>query len=152
MFGNEKLEQQLAGALASQMQAMQFDRFGEPEWVVMIALFGAYHDAKRSQFVQGVTDQVNEILRENGVRQSYSPRMVGHILNKSLAFPTRRQGRGYHVELRAAGRRIHALAKNMGIKYADIMPSINVQSGIVDLPCDLCSEFGLMTDHENGDY
>ena len=151
MFGNEKLEQQLAGALASQMQAMQFDRFGEPERVVMLALFGAYHDAKRSHFVQGVTDQVNEILRENGVRQSYSPRMVGHILNKSLAFPTRRQGRGYHVELRAgaAGRRIHALAKNMGIKYADIMPSINVQSGIVDLPCDLCSEFGLMTDHEN---
>ena len=148
MLGNEELEKRLAAALESQTQSMQFDRFSEPEWLVMLALFRIYHDAKRALFVGGITDQVNEILRENGERHPYSQKKVGNILNKSLGFPTRRQGVGYRVETQAAGRKIHLLAKNMGIKYADIMPATNVQSGIVDLPCDLCSEFNIMSDHD----
>ena len=43
MLGHQELEERLAKALEPQLQSLQFDRFGEPEWVVMLALFGACH-------------------------------------------------------------------------------------------------------------
>src|SRR5205814_1942230 len=40
MLGNEELQERLAGALESQIHSMRFDRFAEPEWIVMVALYG----------------------------------------------------------------------------------------------------------------
>src|SRR2546427_1254963 len=42
MLGNEELQERLAGALESQIHSMRFDRFAEPEWIVMVALYGVY--------------------------------------------------------------------------------------------------------------
>jgi len=116
MLGNEELQQRLAGALESQVHSMQFDRFSEPEWVVMLALYGFCHDRKGDCYVRELTDEVNRILRENGETRLYTPKKVGQILHQSLGFPTRRRGEGYRVELALAGRKIHSQAKSMGIK------------------------------------
>lgn len=149
MLGSEELQERLIGALESQLQSMQFDRFNEPEWAVMLALYGLCHDASGDRYVHQVTDETTRILRENGETHFYSPKRVGQILNKSLGFPTRRRGEGYRVELTLAIRRkIHSQAKAMGIKRADILHWLNVQSGIAGEPCSLCSEFGMMMDHE----
>lgn len=146
MLGNEELQQRLAGALESQSHSMQFDRFDEPEWVVMLALYGLYHDRNGDRYVHELTEETNRILRENGEPRLYSPKKVGQILRKTLGFPTRRRGEGFRVELN--GRKIHSQAKAMGIKRADILPSVNVESGLVGHPCSLCSEFEMMVDHE----
>jgi hypothetical protein len=149
MLGNEELQQRLAGALESQVDSMQFDRFNEPEWVVMLALYGFCHVRKGDCYVRELTDETNRILRENGEPRLYSPKKIGQILSKSLGFPTRRRGEGYRVELTLAiARKIHSQAKGMGITRADILPSVTVQSGLVGHPCSLCSEFGMMMDHE----
>jgi hypothetical protein len=149
MLGNEELHERLAGALESQIHSMQFDRFNEPEWVVMLALYGLCHLVNCDSYVRIVTDETNRILGENGETHFYSPRKVGHILNKSLGFPTRRRGEGYGFDLTLAiRRRIHSQAKAMGITRSDILPWVSVKSGIAGEPCSLCSEFGMMMDHE----
>ena len=149
MLGNEELQQRLVGALESQVHSMRFDRFNDPAWVVMLALYGFCHVRKGDCYVRELTDETNRILRENGEPRPYFPRRVGQILNKSLGFPTRRRGEGYRVELTLAiARQIHSQAKAMGIKRADILPSVTVESGLVGHPCDLCSEFEMMRDHE----
>lgn len=149
MLGNEELQERLAGALECQVHSMQFDRFNEPEWVVMLALYGLYHDANRGRYVHELTDETNRILRESGETSFYSPKRVGQILNKSLGFPTRRQGEGYRIDMTLVGRKIHSQAKAMGIKRADILHWATVQSEIAGEPCSLCSEFGMMMDHED---
>lgn len=149
MLGNEELQERLAGALESQVHSMQFDRFGEPEWVVMVALYGLCHDANNDLYVRALTVEINRIFRESGERSFYSAKRVGQILNKSLRFPTRRRGEGYWLELTlAVVRKIHSQAKAMGINRSDMLPSISVESGLAGQPCSLCSELGLMTDHE----
>jgi len=149
MLGNEELEERLAGALESQIHSMQFDRFGEPEWVLMLALYGLCHVANGDLYVHTLTKETKRILRENGDNLFYSPKKVGHILNKSLGFTTRRRGAGYRFELTLAIRRkIHSLAKTMGIKRSDMLHWADVQSGLAGEPCSICSEFGMMMDHE----
>jgi len=148
MLGNEKLEERLARALEPQVQSAQFDRFNEPEWIVMLALYGLYHDANRTHYVSTVTEETNRIIRENGERRFFTPKKVGGILNHSLGFHTRRQGQGYKIDLPSIGRKIHSQAEAMGINRSDILHCASVKSGIAGEPCSLCSEFGLMTDHE----
>jgi len=148
MLGNEELEERLAGALESQVDSMRFDRFNEPEWLVMLALYGLCHVATSEHYVHTVTDETDRILRENGETHFFSPKKVGQILNKALGFPTRRRGEGYRIELPLISRKIHSQAKAMGIKRCDILHWVSVQSGIAGQPCGLCSEFGMMMDHE----
>jgi hypothetical protein len=149
MLGNEELQQRLAGALESQLHSMQFERFNEPEMVVMLALYRLYHAVNRDAYVHELTDETNRILHGNGERHFYSPKRVGQILNKSLGFYTRRRGEGYRVEMTPAiGRKIHCQAKAMGINRSDIVHWASVKSELAGEPCSLCSEFGMMMDHE----
>jgi hypothetical protein len=121
MLQNEDLQQRLAAALQSQTFSIQFDRFNEPEWAVMLALYSLYHFPSGDGYVHAVTEAVNRIHRENGETRLSSPKTVGRILNKSLGFPTHRRGEGYRVELSGAGRKIHQQAKAMGITHSDIL-------------------------------
>ena len=147
MLGHEELQERLAGALQSQVHSIQFDRFNEPEWVVMLALYNVCHGAV-AQYVHTATDETNRILRENGETHFYSPKKVGHILNHSLGFATHRRGEGYGLEMTLAiRRRIHRQAKAMGITRSDTEHSCSVESELAG-ECSLCSEFGMMTDHE----
>ncbi len=148
MLGNEELQERLAGTLESQVHSQQFDRFNQRETIIMLALYGLYHVRNGDCYVQEVTDEANRILRENGERGLDAPKEVGHILNKSLGFHTRRRGDGFRLELGLIGREIHSKAKAMGIKRSDILPWATVKSELAGDPCTLCSEFGMMMDHE----
>ena len=149
MLGNQKLLERLAGALESQADSMQFDRFNELEWVVMLALYSLYHVANGDLYVNDLTKETARILGENGEKRLYSAHRIGRILNKSLRFRTRRRGGGYRLELTVAlGRKIHSQAKAMGFRRADILHWMNVRSELAGDPCSLCSEFGLMMDHD----
>src|SRR5438445_11335533 len=148
MLGNEELQERLAGALESQIHSMRFDRFAEPEWIVMVALYGLCHVANNELVVRSLKDEINRNLRENGERTLYSAKKVGQILNQSLGFPTRRRGEGYRVELSlAVGRKIHSQAKAMWLKRGDIVDSITVESRFVGEPCSMYSEVRSMTEH-----
>jgi hypothetical protein len=96
MAGDEELQERLARVLESQVNSMRFNRFNEPEWPVMLALFRRCH-AINGLYVGRVTEETNNILRERGETMLYSPKKVGQILNNSLGFPTRRRGEGYHL-------------------------------------------------------
>jgi hypothetical protein len=148
MLGNEELQAQLAGALESQVHSVRFDRFMEPEWVVMLALFNLCHEASYDVYVANLADETNRIFRQNGETLPYSAKMVGRIL-ESLGFETRRRGEGYRIVLTVdVQTKIHRQAHSMGINRSDVVPATNAASGFVDLPCSLCTQFGLMVDHE----
>ena len=146
MLGNEELQERLAVALESQLHSIQFDRFNEPEWIVMLALFSIHHLARDNYHVNSLAEETNRILRENGETRFYSPKKVGQILNKSLGFPTRRRGEGYRIDLALVGRKIHSQAKAMGIKRSDILHWAS--AGPTGEACSLCSEYGMMENHE----
>src|SRR5437763_10900093 len=99
MFADEELQKRLADALESQVRFMQFDRFAEPEWVVMRALYGLCHSMPSEVYVQNVTDETNRIFHESGETHTYSAKAVGHILSKVLGFSASRRGEGYGVVL-----------------------------------------------------
>jgi hypothetical protein len=148
MLGHQELEDRLAKALEPQLQSLQFERFSEPEWVVTLALFGTCHVAAPFYTVGGVTAEANRILHENGQGQQYSPHKVGAIMRESLGFFPIRRGQGYRLDRTTALLRdIHRLAKVMGINQSDMLHSATVDSGLGEA-CALCSEFGLMADHE----
>jgi hypothetical protein len=148
MLGHQALEDRLAKALEPQLRSLQFDRFTEPEWVVTLALFGTCHVAASFYVVGGITAEANRILHENGESQRYSPHKVGAILRESLGFFPKRRGQGYRLDRTTALLRdIHSLAKFMGINQSDMLHSATVDSGLGEA-CALCSEFGLMADHE----
>jgi hypothetical protein len=149
MLGDKDLLGQLASALDSQVHTARFDRFSEPEYVVMLALFDLCHKESYDLYVVDVSDETNRIVRQNGETRPYSAKMVGQILNRSLGFSTRRRGQGYRIPLTSeVRRRIHSQAKSMRLKRSDVVSATNAVSGFVDQPCVLCTEFGLMTDHE----
>lgn len=79
MLGNEELQAQLAGALESQVHSVRFDRFMEPERVVMLALFNLCHEASYDVYVANLADETNRIFRQNGETLPYSAKMVGRI-------------------------------------------------------------------------
>jgi hypothetical protein len=148
MLGHHELEERLAKALEPQLQSLQFDRFGEPEWVVMLALFGVCHVVAPFYMVGGITAEANRILHDNGQFQQYSPQRVGAILRESLGFSPRRRGQGFRLDRTTALlREIHSLAKDMGVNQSDMLHCASVDSGLGE-PCKWCSEFGLMVDHE----
>jgi hypothetical protein len=146
MLGDEELQKQLVEALENQVHSMQFDRFAEPEWVVMRALYGLCHKVSSEVYVQDVMKESNRILGESGETGNYSAKAVGQILNKVLGFSTRRRGAGYRIMLTPGIRKkIHGQAKAMRLNISDIM---GPHDTVVSERCPLCAEFGLMIDHE----
>jgi hypothetical protein len=149
MLGNEELQERLAEILESQVHSMQFDRFNEPAVVTMLALYSLCHIVSGDCYVQDVTDETKRILIENGETHFYTAQRVGRILNKSLGFATHRRGEGWRIELTLAIRRkVHSQAKAMGINRSDIIAGVMVKSELGGDPCSLCSEFGMMMDHD----
>lgn len=148
MLGNAELEQRLVGALESQAEAMQSERFSQPEWLVMSALYRQCHSGTDALWVRGLTEEVNRIICDEGEKDEYKATAVGRILRQSLGFSAVRWGNGYRLALTSAvARKIHVQAKTMGLLRVDMLPSVNVGSGFAgEPPCDLCKEFGLMFD------
>jgi hypothetical protein len=149
LLGNEELLERLAEILESQARFVQFDRFGDPEWVVMLALYALCHEFHGDLYLARVTEESNRMLRESGEGKPYSSHKVGRIMRRSLGFDAGRRGEGYRIELSLEIRRkIHSHAKAMGIKRGDILHPSSVESGVAGPACHLCTEFDLNKDHE----
>lgn len=143
-LGNIQLEEQLWQDLSGQDKEAEMARHSQPEWVVATAI---YRDCHRlgTLTVGSLTITVNEGLAERGEAYTMTPRRVGEIL-RSLDLPTEKlgnQGRGIRLAA-ALVRRIHHLARDLGITRSDILSYPTVEAGYAGPPCDLCEEFGLM--------
>jgi hypothetical protein len=148
LIGDPNLERELEEVLNLHDAQAKLDRHGEPEWVVLTALYARIHRATNTLTVQELTFEVDDVLAKAGESYRLTPRKVGEIL-RSLGFPTQKlgnQGRGLRLSQELI-RSIHRTAKNLEVCRADILYPETIDSGYGGLPCSLCEENGLMVDH-----
>ena len=151
LLGDEWCESQLLKVAAIQDHEAKIDRYAEPEWAIMAALYKESH--KSGALTMGTLSfSVNDVLAENGESYALSPRRVGEIV-RSFGLATEQLGnRGRGLRLtRATVRRIHALARQLGLKRSDLLDYATVDDGYGGPPCALCEEFGLMV-REDGTH
>jgi hypothetical protein len=144
LLGDEQCESQLLKVLAIQDHEAKLDRYAEPEWAVLTALYKKSH-ATGALTMSDLSFTVNDVLAENGESCALSPRRVGEIV-RSLGLSTEQLGnRGRGLRLtRITVRRIHALARQLGLKRSDILDYLTVDGGYGGPPCSVCEELGLM--------
>jgi hypothetical protein len=134
----------LLALMRTQDDRARIDRYHEPEWAVMAALFDLCHSSHRV-FIGNLAVRVDRILAEMG-EEPLSAKKVGQIARASLGVRTVKIGRGYYLPLKlTCKRQIHQLAHRMGLTKADILDANTVDTGYGGFPCQLCSEFGLNT-------
>jgi len=149
LLGDPNLERELIEIVKPHDAQAKVDRHGEPEWVVITALYARMHRATNALTVQELTFEVDSVLANGGESYRLPPRKVGDVL-RSLGYPTQRlgnQGRGLRISKELV-RSIHKTAKNLGVCRADILYPVAIDSGYGGHPCSLCEEYGLMVDHE----
>ena len=148
--GDERAQTELIALLRDRDLDTQVERFLEPEWLVVEALFAIDHEqlpnrARYSEIlVGGVADEVNEILDRRGEGFTLKARQVGAVL-KSLGFKTERignLGRGFRIT-QGFHRKVHELARQLGIDRTHIAAVSGLENGYGGAPCALCEEFGL---------
>jgi hypothetical protein len=149
LLGDPDLECELIEIVKPHDAQAKIDRHGEPEWVVITALYARIHRATNTLTVQELTFEVDDVLANAGESYRLKPRKVGDIL-RSLGYPTQKlgnQGRGLRLSQELV-RSIHTTAKNLGVCRADILYPEAIDSGYGGHPCSLCEENGLMVDHD----
>jgi hypothetical protein len=149
LLGDPDLERELVELVGPHDAQAKVDRHGEPEWVVMTALFGVIHRATNTLTVQELTFTVEQVLANGGESYKLAPRKVGDIL-RSLGFSTQKlgnQGRGLRLS-KDLIHSIHLTAKNMGVCRADILYPEVSDGGYGGSPCTVCEEVGLMVNHD----
>jgi hypothetical protein len=152
-LGETKLTEQLFTILREADEDARVERFLEPEWLVGHALFDMCHDdmlyhrfgARRCEiYIGGLAARIDEKLKWDGEDVRLGARKVGAVL-KCLGLRTERLdrcGRGLKVTS-ALKRRIHEIARQLGIDRRTIAPSGGLEAGNGGTPCSLCEEFGL---------
>jgi hypothetical protein len=151
LLGDPDLELELIEIVKPHDALAKLDRHGEPEWVVMTALYGRIHihSAVHTLTVKQLTLLVEFELANLGESYHLSPRKVGEIL-RSLGFSTQKlgsQGRGFRISKRLV-RAVHITAKNLGLCRGDILYPEVSDDGFAVAPCRDCEEAGLMFDNE----
>jgi hypothetical protein len=152
LLGDPELEGELMEILKPHDDQAKVDRHGEPEWVVMIALYAKIHrtlNIPTTLTAKQITVEVEAVLKNAGETYHLEPRKVGDIL-RSLRFPTQElgnQGRGLWMSKKLV-RKIHTTAKDLGLCRADIFYPEVTESGFGGPPCSVCEEVGLMFDHD----
>ncbi len=140
----------LIAILQERDAAMRVDRFLEPEWLGTESLFAICHRQLTlggwisESLVGGVAEQINATLKYRGENFTISARKASEIL-KSLGIRTERLGnlgRGlrFTPSLR---RKIHELARCMGIDRTHLATLTGLERGYGGVPCQLCDEFRL---------
>jgi len=140
----------LLSILREHDQEAQRERSLEPEWLAADALFDLCHEGLASGrvvsdvLVGGVASHVNRRLEFRGEDFRLGARKIGVAL-KSLGLRTEKLGRlGRGLRLSAVlNRRIHEIAKQMGIDRRSIAPLAALENGYGGAPCSLCEELGL---------
>lgn len=150
LLGEPSATSELLVTLSDHDHDARLERMLEPEWLVEETLFGAIHanydtDYKISEFlVGGIAKQINHRLELQGEDVRISPKKVGAVL-KSLGLRTVRLGRwGRGLKMTSAlSRRVHAIARHLGIDRRTIATLPGIESGYGGAPCPLCEEFAL---------
>ncbi len=150
LLGDPELERELLEIIKPHDAAARADRHGEPEWVVMAALYGRthIHGPDNRLTVKELTLLVEADLARSGESYHLKPRKVGEIL-RSLGFPTQKlgcQGRGLRIS-KDLIRLIHTTAKNMGVCRGDMLLPEVTEDGFGG-GCRECEEAGLMFDND----
>lgn len=144
-LSDELLEAQLISSLRQQDQEADAVRHGQPEWVIVEALFRLAHEKPAGElFVQQIAFRANDILSERGDNRSFKARRVGSIL-RSLGIYTERLGswgRGIRI-CPQHQRQVHRLAYTFGITRRDTTGWMALKGGYGGPPCQLCGEFDL---------
>jgi hypothetical protein len=149
LLGDPDLERELIEIVKPHDAQAKMDRYGEPEWVVITALFARIHRATNTLTVQELTLEVERVLANGGESYHLVPRKVGEIL-RCLGFSTQKlgnQGRGLRISNELV-RSIHTTAKKLGVCRADILYPETIDGGYGGPPCSLCEENGLMVGHD----
>ena len=144
LLGDEQRVSELLKVLATQDHEAKIDRYAEPEWAVLAALYKESH-ATGVLTMGTLSFTVNDVLAENGESYALNARRVGEIV-RSFGLATEQLGnRGRGLRLtRVTVRRIHALACQLGLKRSDILHYLTVDGGYGGPPCPVCEELGLM--------
>jgi hypothetical protein len=129
---------------------IRIERSLEPEWLVAEALFWLCHRGLENDrlvseiLVGGVAGEVNQELQFRGKDIRLSAKKVGLVL-KSLGVPTVRLGNlGRGLRLTdGLKRKIHELARQLGIDRRCITGIASPDYGYGGVPCPLCEEFGV---------
>jgi hypothetical protein len=139
----------LVRILRDRDEANRLERSLEPEWQVAEALFALCHPIPSRPFVSkitvgGIAHAVNERLRLQGEQERHSARKVGSAL-RSVGLTTKRfgnLGRGLEFS-QAVMRKIHEIARRLGIDRRLTTNDYAVDAGEGGLECALCEEIGV---------
>jgi hypothetical protein len=135
LLGDPDLERELVEIVKPHDAQAKVDRHGEPEWVVITALYSRIHRATNLLTVQELTLEVERVLANGGESYHLVPRKVGEIL-RSLGFSTQKlgnQGRGLRISKELV-LSIHKTAKNFGVCRADMLCPEATDSGFGGRP------------------
>jgi hypothetical protein len=149
LLGNVEISSELISILTEQDEEGQTERSLEPEWLVAEIAFGLAHQGIETGhliaeiLIGGVAAEVNHKLQIRGEGFSLSARKVGATL-KSLGIRSEKLGRlGRGLRFGSALRRkIHEIARQMGINRRNIASLTALEHGYGGPPCPLCEEFG----------
>jgi hypothetical protein len=147
--GDTELEHEVVAILACHDKQARVERYGEPEWAVVIALLSRIHvrgpGASAFCTAKDLALDVQAASRRMGESCAPTPRKVGEIL-RSLGLPTQKLGslgRGLRIspELKV---RVHEIANRLGICTGDLFTPEFPDSPTT---CSLCERYGLNFDN-----
>jgi hypothetical protein len=145
ILGHTESESIVLSALRESDRAAKIERALEPEWLAEETLFGLIHEGPiHSVLVGGIAASINEKLKFRGEDFRISARRIGSFL-KSLGLRTESLGslgRGL-LFTPAMNKKIHAVARHLGISRRTIATSQGLEAGYGGRRCLLCEEFGL---------
>jgi hypothetical protein len=150
LLGDEERTSELLAILGEYEDEFRIERALEPEWLVAEALFELCHEGMETDrlvaeiLVGGIAYEVNHKLEKHGEDLRLSPKKVGLVL-RSLGLHTvklGRMGRGLKLDS-GLKRKIHDLARQLGIDRRCIARSPGLEMGYGGVPCELCEEFGV---------
>lgn len=99
LLGARELLEELEALLPELDYDARVERFAEPEWVAMLALYQECHTPFPDLFVGNIAAAANDILQQYGASQFESPQQVGGILRSSLGMRIKRVGKNFRLRL-----------------------------------------------------
>jgi energy-coupling factor transporter ATP-binding protein EcfA2 len=150
LLGDEERTSELLAILGEYDLEILLERALEPEWLVAETLFDLCHEGMGTSrilweiLVGEIAYDVNHKLEKHGEDLRLSAKKVGLVL-RSLGIHTVRLGRrGRGLNLNSGlKRKIHGLARQLGIDRRWIAMSHALEGGYGGVPCELCEEFGV---------
>lgn len=150
LLGDSAITTELLAILRDYDNDVRIERFLEPEWLAVEAIFDACHEGMENErtiseiLVGGVAVHVNARLEFRGEDLRLGAKKIGLVL-RSLGLRTTRLGRlGRGLRLTCVvQRKVHEIARQLGIDRRTIATLPGLENGYGGAPCALCEEFGV---------